>query len=145
MIKTLKKILNIRKKKLEVKTEEEKQEGELMPLIKIQRPPCPFRGFNSVPPVLLDSAGNQCGLLAGAFSPCQMEIEGKIPCWEDCHFNSEDNKAFIGLIIRTWRIFPQEFRSTDGGPDKGIPFKQWWDYIFSNFTKEQCIEVVARQ
>lgn len=52
---------------------------------------CPFYGrayFPQVacdPPfILLDSHGNECGLVRMAHAPCVLEIEGKEVNWESC-------------------------------------------------------------
>lgn len=60
---------------------------------------CPFYGrhlfaranpeIGTVPFLLIDSHGNQCGLVTGAHSPCSMEIAHATPEWSECPRVSE--------------------------------------------------------
>jgi hypothetical protein len=54
---------------------------------------CPFYGHTlyrnnslivSPPFLLLDSRGNQCGLVTDAFAPCRMETNGLPVEWREC-------------------------------------------------------------
>jgi hypothetical protein len=54
---------------------------------------CPFYGRAmyqkgvigaAIPFLLLDTNGNQCGLIADSHSPCRMEIDGETPDWRAC-------------------------------------------------------------
>lgn len=52
---------------------------------------CPFYGralfAHMVLPVrfvLLDTKGNQCGIVTDAHSPCMMETNGEAVVWEEC-------------------------------------------------------------
>lgn len=57
---------------------------------------CPFYGYHAALGYLIPSHGNQCGLIAGAFSPCLFDIDGKPPNWKDCPRN--DHSAHARLI-----------------------------------------------
>jgi hypothetical protein len=51
---------------------------------------CPFYGHHLVkvegrlPFLRLDQDGNECALIVDAYSPCQMEIDGRDPDWKKC-------------------------------------------------------------
>src|SRR3989344_8361901 len=52
------------------------REEELKPYFEIDRPVCPFYGFNGMYGGFIETSGNQCGLVTESHSPCYMEIEG---------------------------------------------------------------------
>lgn len=105
--------------------------GPIEPNFKKARYKCPFYGFSHpLGGFFIDQDGNQCPLCTGSFSPCQMQRAGQIPNWENCPFNSEENKEGIKAVIASGRIAPKEFelkRSTW----KGLPFQDWMDYVMS--------------
>lgn len=73
------------------------------------RHPCPFYGFNGMYGRLMDQNGNQCALLRESHSPCQMEVEGNTPNWENCPFNNDLSRRDIEREAPKVRAFPKEF------------------------------------
>lgn len=50
--------------------------GRAMYQTRLFLPPRPF--------LLLDTKGNQCGIILNSHSPCRMEIAGETPDWREC-------------------------------------------------------------
>ena len=91
-------------------------------LTRRERPACPFYGFNHVYGTLLDSRGNQCGLIRNSYSPCQMEISGNEPDWHKCYLNvGKNNRRLVGIL--DVKVLPNELKSKH--PWSGIPLKDW--------------------
>ena len=99
------------------------------PFYTVERPPCPFYGFNGKYGILMDTGGNQCGLLTLSNTPCQMEREGDTPNLSRCTlFNTEEHKAALGKILNV-KIFPNELRRPGTKPWGGITLKKWFEYL----------------
>lgn len=103
----------------------------LKPFHDKERHPCPFYGFYLSPigGALLDQEGNQCALIKGSYSPCQMEMQKQTPDWNECSYNCEKNKSNIRTISRKYRAFPKEFWPDEESSWAGIPFKRWMRYV----------------
>ncbi len=99
------------------------------PVFKKSRPRCPFYGFSEAMGVFMDQKGNQCPLILSSYSPCRMEVEGKLPSWDRCPFNKGKNRTVIKKIIATSKIFPEEFSPPGQSSWKGMSFKKWFKYI----------------
>jgi hypothetical protein len=55
---------------------------------------CPFYGRSGfVFPLLIDTLGNQCGLVVRSCSPCQMELNRQDPDWQSCRVIKEHTRA----------------------------------------------------
>jgi len=85
-----------------------------------ERPKCPFYGFYQAltASIMVDSYGNQCGLIQDAYAPCKMETAGQIPSWNECPFRGETNVE----EARTCKFFPYEY-CKEGW--EGFTFKEW--------------------
>jgi hypothetical protein len=51
---------------------------------------CPFFGRSGLTfPLLIDTLGNQCGLVITSNMPCRMQAEGQMPDWRLCPIYKE--------------------------------------------------------
>jgi hypothetical protein len=50
---------------------------------------CPFYGYCAIPrqELLIESHGNQCGLISEAYAPCRMEIAGEHVDFHACELS----------------------------------------------------------
>jgi len=88
---------------------------------------CPFYGFSSPSPefpALMDSAGNQCALVADSLSPCQMEKSGQTPNWEECPIKQQQGAKILELMQKV-RVYPSDSHPQAICPKGGIPFGEW--------------------
>lgn len=84
----------------------------------------------------MDSAGNQCALITSSFSPCRMVIVNEKPDWTKCSFNTEENKPVINEILSsTLTVNAKEFWPEGKNSWKGIPIKDWFDYVMDDKTE----------
>lgn len=116
----------------------QKTDNKLKPVFSRPRYRCPFYGFyGSIFGFFMDSAGNQCALNTDRFSPCRIEMAGKLPDLNDCiNFDGdEEEKVALDRIIKTFRIGPLEFRPPDQNSWKGLTFKDWYEYVMSEDTE----------
>ena len=106
----------------------ERKDKEIKPYA--GRLPCPFYGFSAMyASVLKDSGGNQCALEIIPYGPCEMELAGNKPGWSECAFNTEENrKKRVGNLDKT-RVFPREFRPSEGKSWDGWPLRIWMRHI----------------
>jgi len=95
------------------------------------RPNCPFYGFNGMFGPMLDSGGNQCGLMSGSYSPCAMEMAGQKPDWPTC--SVVEDKTIPEQLLEI-RVFPKELNPNEGDW-KGISLKEWMGHILTSPTK----------
>ena len=106
---------------------------------RIERPLCPFYGFDLRYGAMSDSRGrNQCALRSdrGNLYPCQMEIDELAPDWEKCGINTEDKRKELEGISDTTQVFPMEFYPKKGGEWEGMSLREWMAYIESKrFSK----------
>ena len=104
--------------------------ADLKPVFDKIRTKCPFYGFgfNRVLEVMKDSGGNQCAIITGSYSPCQMEMAEQTPSWSECPFNTEAVRDGLAGILREVKIFPNEFRPPQQRWD-GISLESWVRYI----------------
>jgi len=93
----------------------------------VGRHACPFYGFFMTEeiPILMDQQGNQCPLIRGSYSPCQMETRGQTPNWNDCPFNNEENREVLERIASSYKVAPKELWPKGESTWGGIPFKEW--------------------
>ncbi len=92
---------------------------------RVNRPSCPFYGFNYLGRVFMDTKGNQCALIMGRQSPCRMEVSGKIPNWYRCPLFREN----VLESFKSEKIFPSE-KIPEGVKDwTGIRFSDWTAYV----------------
>ncbi len=88
---------------------------------------CPFYGFYPVhhhdySNFLYENKSNQCSLIKGAHSPCQMEMRNETPCWKRCSLNSQENETRVlellaeGIVLKSDShiSFKQHYESTEG-------------------------------
>lgn len=108
---------------------------KIQPNFEKPRPRCPFYGFSHCGGIFMDQDGNQCALITEAYSPCQMEIIAQTPNWNECLFNSEENKTVIEKIMASCKIDPEEFWPKGQSSWRGLLFKDWFDYVMSKKTK----------
>lgn len=101
-------------------------ETNTLKIIREKRPPCPFYGFDHVYMALFDTKGNQCSLIEGSRIPCQMEIWGYKPNWDECYLNTKKNKKRVSEVLNA-RVFPDELKP--GHPWGGMSFKDWRAYV----------------
>jgi hypothetical protein len=99
------------------------------PNYKKSRPNCPFYGFHSAPGILVDQDGNECALIIESYSPCLLERTGDKPDWDKCCFNDPKNKQVLEQIAKSVKVFPSEFFPKNKTSLKGMPFKEWANYI----------------
>lgn len=98
---------------------------------------CPFYGFNiggiQERVAMTDSDGNQCSF-CGGYSPCEMEVQGRIPDWAECRVSSRaDIEEFIKKDLATAQVFPNEFYHGQS-PWTGISFEEWRKYVMDPAT-----------
>ena len=84
--------------------------------------------------MLIDQHGNQCPLITGSYSPCQMEKGGQIPNWEECPFNNEKTRGAIAKVMIELRIAPNEFWPVGQRSWDGLPFQAWVRYVM-----DECV------
>ena len=108
---------------------------QLKPVYDVPRTKCPFYGFHYAAGFFMDSEGNQCPLITDRYAPCQMEIAGKAPDWKLCGFRADKNEKVIEEILANAKIGPKEFWPKGTNSWKGIPFKDWMNYI-SNYKQK---------
>ena len=94
--------------------------------VRRKRPPCPFYGFNQVYEALIDSKGNQCGLIENSCTPCQMEIGGYEPDWHKCPLNVKENDGILVRILDI-KVFPNEIKQKH--PWSGVLFRDWMKHV----------------
>jgi len=96
---------------------------------------CPFYGFSSPSPempVMMDSSGNQCALERGSFSPCQMEMGGKTPGWEQCPIRQKQGDGIMRLMReQKVRVYPDATHPHATGSSSGMPFEEWVKRVMS--------------
>jgi len=93
---------------------------------------CPFYGFSFIPKLslMVGHPGNRCALITDAHSPCRMEVQELIPCWERCtSFNKLEMKNDLESISENTRVFPEKVLCEGEEYSKGISFKEWLDYL----------------
>lgn len=90
---------------------------------------CPFYGLFMFDSLLIDQQGNQCPLIEGSYSPCQMEYNGKSPSWEDCCFNNLANEKGIEKIASSFYV------STERAPDYLTPLRKQVITNITNFVR----------
>ena len=90
------------------------------------RPKCPFYGFNIIlnRNLMIDTEGNQCGLIGDSYAPCQMEVHGDKPDWKACPINTRERMGKLDLIKDAVVVIPR-------GLQKGTSLSHWMDYILS--------------
>lgn len=97
----------------------------------VERPLCPFYGFNGMHGSLMDSKGNQCALITDSFSPCQMEMAEDNPNWHECGFNTEEHRKGLEEVAERVQVFPREFHPPTAKSWAGISLKNWMNYILN--------------
>jgi len=126
-------MLGLLSRLLRKKTVPEKQKP--LPYEHIPRYKCPFYGFSH--PFfkgIMDQYGNQCSLITGSYSPCQMEFAKQTPEWEKCPFINKGNGEELETIKKTFHVFPREFRPPSSREWAGISFQDWFDYVMDEKT-----------
>ena len=96
----------------------------------IGRHPCPFYGFANVSRLFVDQEGNQCPLMGG-YTPCQMEMRGDAPNWNNCPFNNDENKEVLTDVEHNFRICPREMWPKGETRWSGISFSEWKERLMS--------------
>ena len=99
----------------------------LKPYFEIERPPCPFYGFNGISGSLMDTEGNHCALRRD-YRPCVMEINEEEPNWNLCPIRQnflEGRGKKLEEVAGKIQVFPREFRPPKDKPWKGISLKDW--------------------
>lgn len=115
---------------------------ELKSVFERPRHKCPFYGFHTslTHAAILDQDGNQCGFITQTYTPCPMEIHGKIPDWNQYDLNvlqkEKAEKAIANLVREKFRVYPKEFFPDKGKTWKGLSFKQWLDYVMGDKVKK---------
>jgi hypothetical protein len=89
-----------------------------------ERTACPFYGFhlsqNVHAALFVDSQGNQCAAVTGGYVPCQMEVRGLAPAWNQCPLRTVGQPLVnIERLRGCGRVYPRE------GPTDGVPFGEW--------------------
>lgn len=119
------------------------KEGGLKPVKRKSRHRCPFYGFYLACKckLFIDQGGNQCSLIAGSYSPCQMEIRGKTLDWDKCSFfNHKENEMGVQEIIQRTRIAPKEFWPAGQSSWQGLSFEEWMKYVMGDEVKRPPME-----
>lgn len=103
----------------------------LEPYSDVERPACPFYGFNEMYGSLMDSKGNQCALITDSFSPCKMEMTEENPNWHECPLNTEGSRKKLEEVAGRMQAFPREFHPIKSKHWEGIPLTDWMNYILN--------------
>ena len=93
----------------------------IAPNVEIKRKSCPFYGFHPIMGRFLDSEGNQCPLIKGSYSPCQMEIGGLETNWDKCEFNTLQMRNSI-QENKDVMVYPRETL-------EGLSFENWMKHV----------------
>lgn len=104
-------------------------EDVLTPYHPVPRRPCPFFGaFGYVHGgrvIIWDNPGNCCAVTSKN-SICRMVLNGKVPHWDHCPYNTPANQGDLTALLLRGIAFLPEF-----GPD-GVPLQQFHDYVMSD-------------
>lgn len=95
---------------------------------------CPFYGFSSPSPempFMMDSSGNQCALVGDSLSPCQMEMSGQTPSWEECPINQKQGAGIIRAMEKV-RVYPGDSHPQATCSAKGMPFDEWRTQVMAS-------------
>lgn len=109
-----------------------KNNPNLKPFLDIERPPCPFYGFDGEFGAFEEGGENQCGLVFGQCIYCKMLLHKETPNWNKCEFNTEKNKNSLAGILANMKIFPRELKpqvEQEAKSWRGIEFAEWVDYV----------------
>ena len=94
-----------------------------------KRPRCPFYGFGrfgykEAAKTLMDSKGNQCALIVTSLHPCDMEVLGIAPNWDECSIKATGGEGVL-KEMKDFRVFPSELHPEGVQSWQGIPFEEW--------------------
>ena len=106
----------------------------LKPYFKVERPPCPFYGFNGGLGYFIDTERNHCALKEDSYSLCGMERIEEEPNWNLCPLRQnspEGNGKKLEEAARRIKIFPREFRHPKTAMWESMHFIDWVDYIMN--------------
>lgn len=86
------------------------------------RPRCPFYGFAIG--CLIDTNGNQCGLILDSIHPCKMEVNGYEVDFDNCRLNTEEVRRYFDDNADEIRVHLDDLKS-----DKGVTFRIWKEFV----------------
>ncbi|MDD5606197.1 MAG: hypothetical protein PHR51_02670 [Patescibacteria group bacterium] len=77
---------------------------------------------------MLHSGGNQCAIITGSYSPCQMEVAGEMPNWDECPFQRQRGPELLARV-KEFRVHPGDSHPNVQCSEDGMSFEEWFEAV----------------